>query len=68
MSPSDPTPVRRRTANPRGDQIIRAVPTSRVDDLPRPRMHSSLTRGIVWADISAEIAAEEDARDLPDAA
>lgn len=68
MSPSDPTPVRRGTANPRGDQDTPAVPTNLVDGLLWPRTHTSLARGIVWADIVAGIAADERARHLCDAA
>ena len=38
------------------------------EELPPARLHSTLARGIVWADILADIAADEEARRLRDAA
>lgn len=38
------------------------------DNPPECRPATTLARGIVWADILAEIAADERARQLPDAA
>jgi hypothetical protein len=38
------------------------------EELPPTRLHSTLARGIVWADILAEIAADEEARRMRDAA
>lgn len=67
MSRPDPTPIR-GTANPRGDQDLPTVHANLVDDLLAPRTHSGLARGIVWADILAEIAVDERARHLRDAA
>ena len=42
-----------------------------VEELTSPIPHGNLTRGIVWADILADIAADDEARrrrDLPEAA
>jgi hypothetical protein len=44
---------------------------SPLEELTSPIPHGNLTKGIVWADILADIAADEEARqrrDLPDAA
>lgn len=68
MSPFDATPQRRGTTNARSDQENTTTPTNLVDDLLHPRSHASLARGIVWADILADIAADEEARQLRDAA
>jgi hypothetical protein len=38
------------------------------EELPPARLHSTLARGIVWADILADIEADEQARRLRDAA
>ncbi|HEY7596947.1 MAG TPA: DUF6222 family protein [Actinophytocola sp.] len=46
----------------------RETPAETVEDLQPTRIHSNLARGIVWADILADIAADEAARRLPDAA
>lgn len=43
-------------------------PPAITDDPPRSEPHSNLARGIVWADILAEIAAEAEVRDLREAA
>jgi hypothetical protein len=53
--------------NSRNDEETQAPPTSLVEDLHVPRSPSGLARGIVWADILADIAADEAAR-LRDAA
>jgi hypothetical protein len=45
--------------------------SSSLEELASPIPHGNLTRGIVWADILADIAADEEARrlrDLPEAA
>jgi hypothetical protein len=41
---------------------------SLAEELPPARLHSTLARGIVWADILADIEADEQARRLRDAA
>jgi hypothetical protein len=48
----------------------RENPTEIVDDLRHTRQQPNLARGIVWADILAAIAADEEARQrhLPEAA
>ena len=54
--------------NARQDENTPATPVSLVDDL-HPRPQTNLARGIVWADILADIAADEAARQqLRDAA
>jgi hypothetical protein len=61
------------------DGFSSEVPSARqVDDTPaalsgvveelHPRVQGTLARGIVWADILADIAADEEARHLRDAA
>jgi hypothetical protein len=54
-------------------QHLRAVeqetPAEIIDDLRQTRQHPNLARGIVWADILADIAADDEARrQLPEAA
>jgi hypothetical protein len=68
MSPFDATPQRRGTTNPRSGQETTTTPTNLVDELLQPRSHASLARGIVWADILADIAADDEARQMRDAA
>lgn len=53
--------------NPRDDEGTTVTPTSLVEELHVPRSPSGLARGIVWADILADIAAD-DANRLRDAA
>jgi hypothetical protein len=58
------------------DGFSREVPNGRQDDNTptgvveelHPRPQGTLARGIVWADILADIAADEEARHLRDAA
>lgn len=38
------------------------------EELPPARLHSTLARGIVWADILADIAADDETRRSRDAA
>lgn len=45
----------------------RATPSRFADEPPR-RPETNLARGIVWADVLADIAADEQARQLRDAA
>jgi hypothetical protein len=51
---------------------LRAVgqetPAEIIDEPVLTRQHPNLARGIVWADILAAIAADEEARHLPEAA
>jgi hypothetical protein len=42
------------------------VPVDLVDELLPPQTHSNLAKGVVWADIVADIAADEKNRQLPD--
>ncbi len=58
-SEHDATPPARATA---------ANVYSIAEELPPARLHSTLARGIVWADVLADIAADEEARRLRDAA
>jgi hypothetical protein len=45
------------------------IPAEIIDDLRSTRQHPNLARGIVWADILADIAADDERRrQLPDAA
>ena len=62
MSPFDATPQRRGITNPRPDQEIPIVSVDLVDELRQPNSGANLARGIVWADILAAIAADEEAR------
>lgn len=59
---------RREPPGPRREQDPPVTPLSSVDGQEPPHLHANLGRGIVWADILAEIAADEDARRLRDAA
>jgi hypothetical protein len=70
VSKFDATSIRLGTASPRGDQDTPTIPTNLVDELlPAPASsHSGLTGGIVWADVLADIAADEEARQLRNAA
>jgi hypothetical protein len=53
----------RSTTNSRRDNNTPAVPVDLVDDLVQPRpQYTNLARGIVWADVVADIAADEEAR------
>lgn len=64
---ADPTP---RATTPAED-VPGPTPLHLADfaeDPPRTQPYSNLARGIVWADILAEIAAEAELRDLPEAA
>jgi hypothetical protein len=54
----------REVPNPTHDEN---TPTGVVEEL-HPRSPGTLARGIVWADILADIAADEEARHLRDAA
>lgn len=56
------------TAGARDDEDVSTTPVSLVEDLLAPRPQANLARGIVWADILADIAADEEARHLRDAA
>lgn len=57
------------STNPRRDQDRPHAPAALVEDLAvHTHTHSNLARGIVWADILADIAADEQARQLRDAA
>lgn len=61
----DGSPQRRESSEPREGE------NSPLGGLASPISQGNLTRGIVWADILADIAADEEARqrrDLPDAA
>lgn len=51
------------TASTRDDETVEAP-----IDLLAPRPQANLARGVVWADILADIAADEEARHLRDAA
>jgi hypothetical protein len=44
------------------DSTPNQVPAVNLDELVRPTPSATLARGIVWADILAEIAADEEAR------
>jgi hypothetical protein len=68
VSRFDATPSRREATNPRDDQNTPAIPIGFVEDLVPTQSHSTLARGIVWRDIVNEIAADEAARHLRDAA
>ena len=57
----------RESPNTRDDENTPAAPTDLVEEL-QPRPQGTLARGIVWADILADIAADEEARHLRDAA
>ncbi|MFC4857003.1 hypothetical protein [Actinophytocola glycyrrhizae] len=58
----------RERNNARHDDNAPATPVNLVEDL-QPRPQTNLARGIVWADILADIAADEAARQqLRDAA
>ena len=56
----------------RRDSATREREHSALEELAAPIPHGNHARGIVWADILADIAADEEARrqrrDLPDAA
>lgn len=62
MSPSDATPRRHGITNLRQDQETPAISIDPVDELRLPHSGANLARGIVWADIVAAIAADEEAR------
>jgi hypothetical protein len=68
VSRFDATPPRREATNSRDDQNTPAVPIGFVEDLVPTQGHSTLARGIVWSDVVADIAADERARQLRDAA
>jgi Family of unknown function (DUF6222) len=57
----------RQAPNPRRNENAPAAQTGVVEEL-HPRSQGTLARGIVWADILADIAADEEARHLRDAA
>lgn len=57
----------REPTGTRADDEPLANVTSLVDD-PQPTSQTNLARGIVWADILADMAADEEARHLRDAA
>jgi hypothetical protein len=57
----DATPQRGRLTSAQHDQEP-AVPIDLVDELRQPHVSANLARGIVWADILADIAADEEAR------
>ena len=61
MSTSDATPQSRTTTDVRHED----TPVGLVDELLQTRQHHpNLARGIVWADILADIAADEEERRL----
>ncbi len=63
MSAFDATSPRRTNTDQRREENTQAVPVDLVEELAPPRPHySNLARGIVWADIVADIAADERAR------
>jgi hypothetical protein len=69
VSRFDASPQPRRTTNPRGDQENPTARTELVEDLSEiGTSHTSLARGIVWADVLAAIAADDQAHHLRDAA
>lgn len=59
---------RRETTDQQGGEDTTPAPTNVVEELPPPSTHLNFARGIVWADILADIAADEEARRLRDAA
>ena len=68
MSPFERTSQRREHAEPGTHEN---APAGLVEELLQPIPQANLARGIVWADILADIAADEEARnrrDLPEAA
>ncbi|HEV7648546.1 MAG TPA: hypothetical protein VGP26_10320 [Actinophytocola sp.] len=72
--PADPK-RRRETTDPRREPDPSSAATDLVDELTPPTTNSDLVKGIVWADVLADIAADElrrrrevGTRDLPDAA
>lgn len=68
MSPSDARHPNRAT-KPQREGIAPAVQGEFADDLPHNSVpHPSLGQGVVWADVLAAIAADEETRQLRDAA
>jgi hypothetical protein len=61
MPDHDPTP-------PARDSGATANVYSLDEEQPPARPHSTLARGIVWADVLADIAADDEARRLRDVA
>lgn len=62
MSPFDATPQHRGSTDPRPEQEVPAIPVDLVDELRQPHSGANLARGIVWADVVAAIAADEEER------
>jgi len=59
----DATSQRRTNTNKRREENTQAVPVDLVDNLVQPRpQYTNLARGIVWADVVADIAADDEAR------
>jgi hypothetical protein len=67
VSRFDATP-QRHPANRRDEQDSPIPLADLADEVVPTYPHTNLARGIVWADILAEIAADERARQLRDAA
>jgi hypothetical protein len=67
MSRFDATPPR-PTANQRDEPDSPVRPADLADVPMQTYPHTNLARGIVWADVLADIAADEQARQLRDAA
>lgn len=62
MSPSEATPQPRGITNLRPDQEVPTLSVDPLDELRPPHSGANLARGIVWADIVAAIAADEEER------